>query len=92
LAQRHKSAIKRHRQSIKRRDRNRSIRTRVRSEIRKLRETVEGNDPAATEAQLRQTVRELNKAASKGVLHRNAAARRVSRLSKRAAAAKAQGA
>jgi small subunit ribosomal protein S20 len=86
LATRHKSAIKRHRQNLKRKERNRAVRSRLRTEVRKLREACEQKDEASAGTQLRQTVRELDKAVSKGVLHRNAASRRISRLSKRVAA------
>ena len=82
MAQRHPSAIKRHRQSLKRRARNKTIVSRVRSNVRSLREAIaQGNKQAATD-QLEGAIRELTKAVTKGVLHRNAASRRVSRLSK----------
>jgi small subunit ribosomal protein S20 len=86
LATRHKSAIKRHRQNLKLRERNRSVRSRLRTEVRKLREMCDKKDETAAGAQLRQTASELDKAASKGILHRNAASRRIARLSKRVAA------
>lgn len=86
MATRHKSAIKRHRQNLKRRERNRAVRSRLRTEVRKLREACEEKDQAAATTQLRETVRELSKAATKGILHRNAASRRIARLSKRVAA------
>ncbi len=82
MAQRHPSAIKRHRQSLKRRARNKTIVSRVRSNVRSLREAIaQGNKQAATD-QLGGAIRELTKAVTKGVFHRNAASRRVSRLSK----------
>jgi small subunit ribosomal protein S20 len=86
LATRHKSAIKRHRQSLKRRERNRAARSKVRTEVRKLREMCDQNDKAAAGPQLIHTTSELDKAVSKGILHRNAASRRIARLSKRVAA------
>ena len=79
---RHKSAIKRNRQRVRRTERNKGLRSALRTSIRKMRETVEGTDVAAAEAQLRETIRELDKAVTKGVLHPNAASRRASRLSK----------
>jgi small subunit ribosomal protein S20 len=57
----------------------------MRTEIRKLREVVAQGDPAAAEAELRIAVRDLSKAASKGVIHRNAASRRIARLSRHVA-------
>lgn len=88
MAQRHKSAIKRHRQSLKRAERNRAIRTRLRHAVRELRETIENKDLATAETQLKSVVSTLTKAVTKGVLHRNSASRRVSRLSHQVAALK----
>jgi small subunit ribosomal protein S20 len=85
LAQRHPSAIKRNRQNQKRRARNRGVQARVRTEVRKLREVVAQGDKAAAETELRIAVRDLSKAASKGVIHRNAASRRIARLSRHVA-------
>ena len=67
----------------KRRVRNKSIRSATRTEIRKFREAVESGDKAAAEAQLRVASRKLDKAVSKGVIHRNQAANRKSKLAKR---------
>ena len=88
MANRHKSAIKRNRQNAKRQERNRIVRSRVKTEVRKVREAVASNDAAAAEAELRQAMKDLNKAASKGVLHPRNASRRIARLSKRVAALK----
>jgi small subunit ribosomal protein S20 len=85
LALRHPSAIKRNRQNIKQRARNRGVQASVRTEIRKLREIVAQGDQAAAEAELRIAVRDLSKAATKGVIHRNAASRRIARLSRHVA-------
>jgi small subunit ribosomal protein S20 len=92
LANRHPSVLKRDRQNKKRRERNRTVRSRVRTETRKLREAVTKEDAPAADAELRVVVRELTKAGSKGVLHRNTVSRRVSRLSKQVAALKKQAA
>jgi len=81
LAQRHKSAIKRHRQNLKRQARNQVIRTHVRRVVRQLRETIAQKDPAAAETQLQSVMKTIDKAVTKGVLHRNNASRRISRLS-----------
>jgi small subunit ribosomal protein S20 len=91
LAQRHPSAIKRNRQNLKRRARNRGVQASVRTEIRKLREVVAQGDQAAAEAELRIAVKDLNKAASKGVIHRNAASRRIARLSRHVASMRSAG-
>lgn len=76
----HPSAQKRHRQSIKRNARNQSIRSRVRTLVRRLREAVEKGDVEEATAGLRSATRAIDKAATKGVLHRNTAARKISRL------------
>ena len=89
MAQRHKSAIKRHRQSIKRSTRNQAVRSRLRHTVRQLRETIARKDLGAVDAELRSVMKTLDKAVTKGVLHRNNASRRISRLSRQVAALKA---
>jgi small subunit ribosomal protein S20 len=80
------SAKKRVRQNIKRRKRNQVFRTRARTYIRRARVALEsGNTETASEA-IRDAVSQLDRAASKGVIHRKNAARRKSRLMKRLAA------
>ena len=86
MANRHASAIKRNRQNEKRRERNRTVRSKVRTEVRKVREAVTSKDADAAGTELKLAIKELSKAASKGVLHKNAAARRIGRLSKQVAA------
>ena len=88
MAQRHKSAIKRHRQSVKSQARNQVVRTHVRHAVRELREVIAKKDTATAETMLRDTMKTLDKAVTKGVLHRNNAARRISRLSQQVAALK----
>ena len=55
-------------------------------DVRKVREAVASQDAATAHAGLKATIKQLSKAASKGVLHKNAAARRIGRLSKQVAA------
>lgn len=88
MAQRHPSAVKRNRQNQKQRVRNRAIRTTVRNEVRETNEIIARRDIPASEAQLRAVVKTISKAVSKGVLHKNAASRRIARLSKHVAALK----
>lgn len=76
------SADKRHRQSLKHRAANKGSKTRIRTAVRKLQEAVEAKDKAAAEAQYRSCSRVLDSAASSGVIHRNTAARKKSRLTK----------
>jgi small subunit ribosomal protein S20 len=57
------------------------MRSALRTQIKKVRTTIAGGDAAACEAEFRTTVKKLDQAAAKGVLHANAAARLKSRLS-----------
>lgn len=78
----HPSALKRHRQSEKRRLRNRAVKTRLRHLVRDVRDAVgTGNHAAATKC-FDVAERALDKAVTKGVLHRNNAARRIARLAR----------
>lgn len=90
MANRHPSAVKRNRQNIKRQERNYGIRSRLRNEVRKVREAVASSDLEAADGALRAAIKEISKAATKGVLHKNAASRRISRLSRAVAAARSQ--
>lgn len=77
-----KSAIKRNRQNEKRRLHNRVFRGAARTQVRKARAEMEaGNKEAAAEA-VKMAIQKLDKAAAKGVIHKNNAARRKSRLMK----------
>lgn len=76
----HKSAIKRVRQNEKRRTRNRYIMSTTRTYIKAVRAAIDsGNGEAAREA-LPKAVNALNAAVTKGVIHRNQASRKISRL------------
>lgn len=90
MANRHPSAIKRNRQNEKRQERNYAIRSRLRNETRKVREAVAGGDAAAADGALRTAIKEISKAATKGIIHKNAASRRISRLSRAVAAARSE--
>ncbi len=81
-----RSAEKRNRQAQKRRTRNVQVRTGLKSAVKKAREAIAGGDTAATKQALQTALRTLDRAASKGVIHKNAAARRISRLARAAAA------
>jgi small subunit ribosomal protein S20 len=80
-----KSAIKRHKQSLKRRLRNRYFKGRARSFVADAREQLSTGDAGAAKAAVIKAVSALDKAAEKGILHKNNAARRKSRLMKRLA-------
>lgn len=83
-----RSAEKRNRQALKRRARNTAVRSTVKTAIKKVREAVAKNDPAANDL-LRQAIRTIDKASSKGVVHARAASRKVARLTRAATAAAA---
>jgi small subunit ribosomal protein S20 len=80
-----KSQIKRNRQNEKARLRNKSVKSSLKTVIRKLNEaSASGNTETATTL-LREASRQLDKAASKGVIHKNQAANRKSAIAKRIA-------
>lgn len=76
----HKSAIKRIRQTAKRTERNRYVRSTMRTHIKRVRTAVEAGDKDLAKAELLLAIKKIDKAASKGVIHKNQASRRVSRL------------
>jgi len=82
----HASALKAHRQSLKNREHNRQFRSRLRTALKGVRSAIDGNDLAGAKAALRQTISLIDKMASKGIIHRNAAGRYKSRLATRLAA------
>ena len=82
----HASALKAHRQSLKHREHNRQFRSRLRTALKNVREAIDGNDPAAAKTALKGAISLIDRMASKGVIHRNAAGRYKSRLSARLAA------
>jgi small subunit ribosomal protein S20 len=84
-----KSAEKRARQEPVRRARNRTHASTLRTAVKKLRATIATGDAQAARTLLPATLRTVDATASKGIVHRNAAARTKSRLTK--AVAKLQG-
>jgi small subunit ribosomal protein S20 len=79
-----KSAEKRNRQAQKRRARNAAVRTTVKGSLKKAREAITNKDAAKTGDAVKEAIRTLSKAASKGVLHKRNVSRRISRLAKAA--------
>ncbi len=63
-------------------DRNKSIKSGVKTAVKKVLATVEAGDKAVATTTLTDTISIIDKATSKGVYHKNTAARKVSRLSK----------
>ena len=76
----HKSTIKRARQAQKRLQRNRTVLSAVKGVIRKVLGAVDAKDAQTAKASLREATSALGKAVTKGILKRNTASRRVSRL------------
>ena len=74
-----KSQIKRNRQNEKRRLRNRTVRSEVNTRTKAALAAAENSDETADET-LRLAIKRIDKAAAKGVIHKNTAARRKSRL------------
>lgn len=78
----HKSAAKRARQTIKKTERNRFYRTRIKNLTRSVREAVEANDKEAAAEALKAANKGIHSFVSRGVLKKETAARKVSRLAK----------
>ena len=83
------SAKKRIRQTLKRNARNRARKTVLKDQIKTFNTTLAGGDMAKAEAELNATASRLAKIAASGTLHKNAAARKRSRLAKKLNLAKA---
>lgn len=62
--------------------RNKAIKSRVKTAVKKVDTAVEAKDKATAESALINAISEINKATSKGIYHKNTAARKVSRLTK----------
>ncbi len=77
-----KSAAKRARQNIKRENRNRRIKSLLKTSIRRFEESLQNGDQEDAQAKLHAAVRQIDKATAKGILHKNNAARKKSRLSR----------
>ena len=77
------SQIKRNRQNERARHRNQSTRSGLRTSARKALELAESGDAEAARAALRDAQGSIDRAVAKGVLHKNTAARRKSRLTAR---------
>ena len=80
-----KSQIKRNKQNEKHRQRNKAVKTSLKSSVRKFREAADAGDLDAATTAMRAACRNLDKAASKGVIHKNQAANRKSAIAQQAA-------
>jgi len=80
-----KSQIKRNTTNEKRRLRNKAVKSELKTFVRAFREATASGDAAAVESTLKAASRKLDKAVSKGVIHKNQAANRKSAMAKAAA-------
>jgi len=85
----HPSAWKRIRQNEKRRLRNKFYRTRMKTFIKRVREAVSEKDAEQATVRLQEASRIIAKTASKGVIHKRTAARKISRLTRQVNALRA---
>lgn len=77
-----KSAAKRARQNITREKRNRRIKSMLKTSIRRFEESLQSGDMEEARVKLNVAVRQIDIAASRGVVHKNNAARKKSRLNR----------
>jgi small subunit ribosomal protein S20 len=80
-----KSQIKRIGQNERRRVRNKAVKSELKTAVRRFRAAADAGDAEATNSALRSASKLLDKAASKGVIHKNQAANRKSAMAQRAA-------
>jgi small subunit ribosomal protein S20 len=78
----HKSALKRNRQSIVRNARNVHVRSTMRTLVKNVRNAVAAQNKEAAATALEKTIPYINKSASKGIIHKATASRKISRLTK----------
>jgi len=83
LASKHASALKQMRQGLKHRDRNRRNVSQLKGQIKKLRAALSAGKADEARKLFDETASEIDRAAKKGIIHDNAAARYKSRLSRR---------
>ncbi len=78
-----KSAIKKAIQAEKKRLRNSHVKSTMKTYVKKVTAATDGKEKGSLETSFREAISYINKAASKGVIHKNTAARKVSRLSRK---------
>jgi small subunit ribosomal protein S20 len=81
-----KSQIKRNRQNERAHERNKAVRTRLKTRLKQFRTALDEGERAAAEEAFRIASAELDKAATKGVIHANNAANKKSKMAKKLAA------
>jgi len=78
----HKSALKRHRQNQKRRLRNKIIRSQLKTSVKSYVTAIESKDKAAAQEAAKAAISTISKTASRGVIHKKTASRKISRLAR----------
>jgi small subunit ribosomal protein S20 len=78
-----KSQIKRNRQNEGRRVKNKSVRSALKTRVKRFEDAVDSGDSAAAAEEYRTTAQALDKAASKGIIHKNKASNKKARLARR---------
>ena len=78
-----KSAAKRARQTIKRTARNKAVKSKLRTDVKRFETAIVNEDKELAQSALHRAIITIDKAVTKGVLHKNKAARTKSRLTKR---------
>jgi small subunit ribosomal protein S20 len=81
VAKRNKSALKANRQNVKRREHNRALRSKLRTGLKSIRKSLDDKNVAGAKTALKSLQSLVDKMATKGMIHRNTAARYKSRLS-----------
>ncbi len=81
------STLKRVRQAEKHRLRNQSVETKVKTYITKLEAALPSKDKEGINKILNEAIKVINSAASKGIIHKNTASRKISRITKKVNAA-----
>ena len=81
-----KSQIKRIKTNLKAQERNKAVKSELKTTVRQAREAIKSGDKDKAAAAVKLASKKLDKAASKGVLHKNQAANRKSAIAKQAAA------
>jgi small subunit ribosomal protein S20 len=79
----HKSALKRHRQNQKRRLRNKIIRSQLKTSVKSYVTAIEIKDKAAAQEAAKAAISTISKTASRGVIHKKTASRKISRLARK---------
>lgn len=81
---RNKSAMKRARQAKKREARNKAVKSTIKTLVKKVEAAIAANNKEETAKNLKIAIKYIMKAAAKGVIHKNTASRKISRLTKKA--------